>query len=487
MSTTTVSYATTQDDSGSDYFRALQAAQRKAARAEAQRAERERQRQEKERLRIERAHQQVAAQEEIFQRAVARLDEAARHLPDLTLTAPSLPELREDVASDIEQLEAYATTLEVMVKRFGLQLGTAINQAEEQLRRRKAKAESWQRIADMEQQYAQLTQVCTKLAHDLDQECKVDSLRERPHSAAGLEEVLACEMQVRASLDSVNELHVHLCDRAAARARATGLAGPKVTVRDARTALNEFEVARREAARAQLLQHRDKQLRAYDVAMEQLPSAVRGLIEHAVDEAHMHDRSDRISAWIRQESQRRDGIAMAMKLMQCPPEMVHDEPALARRWNILSDRLQRIASGLEAFVPEVDHEYAQLQNDANCFRKAACGRVNLVTQLRGQGYEVYERGDDQGMVVVDLDNPDVHLLLTEHAAEGGGTVSVMELMADSAAVDDAKVTEDACKRLANAAAQQTPGMTTKSEVLERKQRLSRAPRPVKKMEQPFQS
>ncbi|MCB1628672.1 MAG: hypothetical protein KDI48_13185 [Xanthomonadales bacterium] len=478
MSTITGSYQSTSEDAELEELRRKEAQAREAARIAAERAERERRRAEAERRRVERSHAAIAERNEQFQRVVAKLDEAAGRLPDLELSAPRLPVLGGDVAGEADRLETFAQDLAERVQRFERKVDAAIAQAEYLLQRRIAKAEAWQRCADLEQQCKHLAGASQDLVERLGRSDSAPVLPTRPQAEAELEAVLAYEAVVREGLATLGTHHAELNARLQARERAAELAGPAVTARSAATALQDFDDVRRNSARQALLRHRDERLDEAELEFGQLPAALRDLLDGAVEDAHLQDQRSRVTRWIAQEKQRRDGIERALALLQRVPDLVHDDATLSRRWSVLSARLQGIAGGLEAFGPDVDREYEQLRRDARTLLNGHYASADWVERMRGQGFEVYEREDGAGLVVVDLDHPGIWLEGIEQRAEDGGVLTTLELKTDAAPADEAQVTDAVCSKLREVAGKITPKVASQSEELERKQQITRGIRPA---------
>ncbi len=485
MSTTTVTYDSTTLDIAIADLRRIEAEARAAARKAAREAERERRREEQERQRIERASTAIAQHEESFQRAVATLDEAARRLPDLMLVAPKLPVLGSDFAGDLAQLEAYAKQLQTSVTRFEQQLHAAIEHATNLLQRRIAKAKAWQHCLDMEQQHAQRQEACAALAAHLGHPFTAMAVPERPGTDAELESVQTYEKALQSQLEALGKEHAELCSRKAARSRAAALAGPTVVAEQGTASLKRYETERREAARSALLKHRDETLQEFGLTMEQLPDSVCNLIEGALEDAHLQDQRDRITYWIAHEEQRRSGVTRVLEVLQCAPDLVHDDRYLGHRWSVLSGRLQRIAGGLEDFGPDVDREYEQLQSDAARLRGKAYASVDWIQRMREEDFEVLERDDGNGLYIVDLTHPEVWLEVSEPLEAEGALVRELNINADTTQADEAGVTDSVCKRLAKVAGKTSPQVKSDSVEIERDRHIKRRTRPAKKREQPF--
>lgn len=480
MSSTTVSYRSTSMDAGIDDLRRQEAEARQAARRAAERAEAQRRREEAVRRRIDAANRIVTEQDDRFRSAVVRLDEAARRLPDLALVAPPLPALSGEIASNPQRLEAYAEQVRATVERFERQLETAISEAERLLRRRFAKAAAWRTAADLEQQVAQRTQTCRELADRLGNKLVSIPALAKPHAEAELEPVEAYVSALNKLVIEREREYANLRAQQMSRTRAVGLSGSTVMVDGADVALSRYEAERRQAARSALLSHRDGLLAKASLQLAEMPRAVCAMMEDAFEHAHTQDQRERVTSWIAREQQRRIGVEQALALLQCVPDLVHDEPSLARRWEQLVVQLQRIAGGLDDFGPGIEREYDQLRVDARRFVKCAFTKVDWVQAMREQDFEVCEREDSQGLIVVDLDHPEVWLEATELETEQGGFAATLELKTDAQqSVDESAVTDDVCARLARVAGSARPDTVTEAEVIERKSRITRGRRPAK--------
>jgi hypothetical protein len=488
MSTTTVSVRSTTRAARIDEVRRREAEARDAARRAAQRAAqaredlcREMEAREAARRRTDAANRVIGEQEDRFQQLIARLDEAARRLPDLSLTAPALQSLRHEAAADAAQLEAYAVRLTAEVADFSLQLDRAITEGERLLARRVARAAAWREAADLEQQAALRAQANQELASRLQVPLVSVLLPPRPGADVELESVESHVAALRKVLDEFNRQHASLIARDETRARAIDLAGTPTRARSAAEAQARHASERRTAAQAALRRTRDKALSTTGLRLEDLPDALQWLIDDALAQAHTVDRDEQITRWIVREKQRRDGVERALSLLQSAPDLVHELPQLSQRWTNLLACLQRIAGGLEEFTPSLEREYEQIQADARRNANSALTRADWLQAMSAQGFEVLEREDDRSLVVVDLDHPEVWLEATELESEQGGFSAVLELKTDanSSPDDDAAITSDVCSRLTRVAGTATDSVQTQAEVIEHKPRITRGRRPAK--------
>ena len=462
MSTTTVSVRSTARDIEIEELRRREAEVREAIRR-----------------RIGVANQTIAMQENRFQSAVARLDVAARRLPDFALSAPTLPTLSGDIANNPARLDAYATQLTAEVAQFERRLDAAIAEAERQLARRIAKAAAWRSAADLEQQLDLRKQASLEDAMRLNEGVTFTSSPEKPLAEANLEAVEAYVAALRQQLEHANRLFASLRARVEARTRATALAGTQVAAQSADSAHARYEEDQIATAQAVLRSHLDSALSNSGLRMNDLCEGARALIDDALAYAHCQDQRERVTRWIAREQQRREGIARALTLMQSAPNLVHDDQTLARRWASLLVQLQRVAGGLDDFAPIVEREYEQIRADARRLLNTAYTKVDWVQAMSEQGFEIFEREDGHGLIVVDLDHPETWLEATELESEQGGFAAVLELKTDVAPADEAKVTADICAKLAKTTNTATPNVTIQAEIIEHENRITRARRPAK--------
>jgi hypothetical protein len=202
-------------------------------------------------------------------------------------------------------------------------------------------------------------------------------------------------------------------------------------------------------------------------------------LDAALQQAARHDFRESVTRWIAREKQRRAGVALALELMQSAPEFVHEDPGLSQRWASLAEQLQRIAGGLEDINPSIEREYEQLRADACRLVNAAFTRADWVQAMCEQGFEVLERQDGQGLVVVDLDHPEIWLEATEYENEQGGFAATLELKTDASSLpQEATITDDVCAKLARAAGSEAPGVSSEAAVVEHESRIKRARRPA---------
>lgn len=462
MSTTTVSVRSTARDIEIEELRRREAEVREAIRR-----------------RIGVANQTIAMQENRFQSAVARLDAAARGLPDFALTAPTLPTLSGDIANNPARLDVYATQLTTEVAQFERRLDAAIAEAERLFARRIAKAAAWRNAVDLEQQLDLRTQASLEVATRLNERVTFASSPEKPQAEAELEEVEAYMAALRQQLEHANRLFASLHARSEARTRATALAGTQVPVQSADVAHARYEENQIATAQAVLRSHLDSALSKSGLRMNDLCEGARALIEDALVYAHCQDQRERVTRWIAREQQRREGVARALTLMQSAPNLVHDDQALALRWASLLVKLQRVAGGLDDFTPSVEREYEQIRADACRLLNMTYTKADWVQAMIEQGFEIIPLDDGQGLIVVDLDHPEVWFAVTELESEQGDFAAVLELNTDVALVDEAKVTADICAKLAKTTNTITPNVTIQAEIIEHENRIKRARRPAK--------
>ncbi len=493
MSTTTVSYRSTTRDTDLAAVRRREAQAREAAREARRRAEEERRRakeqrrreeaerrrEEQRQRRIAQLNQAITDQEARFHRLVERLDEATRRLPDLSLKAPRLATVSDRVAQDPDKLKEYADRLVKDVEEFSGRVEREIAEAQRLLQRRIEKASVWRRVADLEQRIELLLRQSNDLAQEINLRPRINSLPGRPHSEADLEAVQAYETALQRCHDEAKGEYTSLRARVRSRQSAITIAGELVQTRSAQEAQARHAVAEMERARATLRAHRDLELARDGLRLEDLPGAVQEQIEAALEQAQNGDYRPNLTRWIAREKQKREGVARALGLLQSAPDLVHEDPALSRRWTSLAAQLQRIAGGLEDINPSVEREYEQLRIDANRLVNTAFTRADWVEAMCQQGFEVLEREDGQGLVVVDLDHPEIWLEATEYENEEGGFAATLELKTDAPSLlSETAITNAVCAKLDRAAGSGAPEVTTEAHVVEHEDRIKRARRPA---------
>lgn len=461
MSTTTVSFSSTTHDAKIEELRRREAEAREAIRR-----------------RIGVASATIAEQEARLQRAVARLDEAARRLPDLTLRAPQLSAMSGDIGQDPARLEAYAVRMTAEVEHFSRRLDSAIAEAERMLQRRIRKAAAWRSAADVERQLELIIQRCRNEAARLQDNFTLPALPAKPNKEAELEMVEAYVRALRQRHGEMERHHASLRARVESRQYAIDLGGSRVAMRSADAVLARHEAEQRTRAVDALRAHCDAELARYGLRLEGLTGAVQAQIEAALEQAQGQDWRESIARWIAHEKQQRDGVARALALLQCAPDLVHDDPRLSRRWAALAAQLQRIASGLEDLTPSVEREYEQLRTDARHLINTAFTKADWVRAMSEQGFEIFERQDGQGLIVVDLDHPETWLEATPLEAEQGGFGVTLELKTDADSLaGEVEVMDTICAKLARVAKSATPGVATNAEVIDHKRRIERGHRP----------
>jgi len=481
MSTTTVSVRSTAQDVAIDELRRREAEARESARMAARRAEDQRRQEEGARRRMNAANAIIAEQEGRFQIEVARLDESVRRLPDMALSAPVLPAMSGDIARDPARLEDYAAHLSGIVERFSQQLDHEIEKAEGMLARRVARAAAWRNAADLQGQLDLRLRTCQEAAGRLGEPFTFSAAPGKPQAEVELEAVEAYVAALRHQLNEANRMSSELQMRASSRERATNLGGIQVQACGSNEALARHEGQKTAAARNALAACLEAALQIAGMRLCDLPDAVCMMIDDALAQAHIQDHNERITRWIAREKQYRDGVKCAFTLMQSAPTLVHDDPALSLRWNALLQKLQRIAGGLEAFTPSVQREYEQIHTDSRRLQNRAFALADWFQAMSEQGFEIYNREDGKGLVLIDLEHPGTWLEATELEPEQGGFATQLELKTDAApsAAQEAAVTSEICRKLARASESAKTGVTSQAEVVDADTNIKRGRRPAK--------
>lgn len=463
-------------------LRRREAEAREAARRAARRAEEQRRRTEAIARRIAAANRVIAQQEKRFQADVVRLDEAARRLPDLTLRAATLPSLASGTAADPGGLEAYATHLVQVVDGFSREVTAAIAEAERLLQRRIAKAQAWRTALDLVALLSLRIDANRNLASVLREPFTAPTAPVKPEAAAELEDVQSYVTVLRKALDEADRQHASLSARNEARRRATALAGAQVRTHGATEAHDRHDAERMAAAQTALRARITNALSALGLSETDLPETVRMLVDDALAHVPLQDRWGQIERWIRREAQRRADMQDALKMMQQAPDFVHDNSGLSRRWTDLLAQLQRVADGLDDFTVHHRREYEQIQADARRAVSAAFSRADWMRAMAEQGFEIFDRDDGNGLVVIDCDHPETWLEVTQLESEQGGEfAAALELKTDlaHAIADEAAVTSAVCAKLAKVSQATGPDVASESQVVEHSRRITRAHRPVR--------
>jgi hypothetical protein len=431
------------------------------------------------RCRVQAASRAVANLEEEFQQQLARLDAALRRLPDLSLQAPALPTPRSRLTEDPAALERYQANVARVVESFKRQLDTSIAEAERLLEKRLATASAWRLAGDLEQRATARLQAARTTAARLNSTVRSLAMPARPGTEAELETVQRYVEQLQAALMSVEAEAQRVEAQSEARDRAAELGGTRVAGRDAEDARAQHVAERRAAAQSALRGSVVAGLAAAGLREEDLSASVRALIKESMAHAAAADRREQVARWIARDGQRHHGVQRALCMMQEAPEMVHEEHGLAARWSSLLARLQRVAGGLEELTASIEREYEQLRSDAGRHVTTAFTKADWIKTMTEQGFEVLEHEDGGGLVLVDLDHPEVWLEATELKSEQGGFGAVLELRtdADLPAERDAAVTSSVCARLAQAQRATGADILTETEVIERAPRIERGRRP----------
>lgn len=422
----------------------------------------------------------IAEHETHLQALINRLDEAMVRLPDLNAMAPAVPSFLTPQGNDPDVLERFADRMAQQIESFSSKVDEAITTAEGLLARRKAKAAAWRTIADHEEQLRLQTREIMETARALGIFHRAVAIPERPAVDDELESV---EHHVRLLESLIGDLARQQTDLDAqldARRRASSLTGGTVVASSAGAAQERHEAQCKNEARRRLQESLNKYLTDAGLNFPDLPASTRGLITHALAHSHEQDLTAQVMRWVSREQHRNRSTKRAIELMQRAPELLQDSPDLSRRWSSLVIKFQRIAEGIEDMSPSIEREFDQLGQDARRNLKTALAKADWIKAMRTQGFEVLQRDEDGGLVVVDLSHPEVWLEAQEFESPVGGYATELELKTDgsSSAEKDTEVTDDVCRRLAQAAAPGDAGDVRRvSEVKERKQRIERAFRP----------
>ncbi len=490
MSTETVYYSKVREINAAELRR--REAEAREARRKAAQLKAEQKAQEAARRRMDAANTIIQDQEHLFQHEIARLDEATQRLPDLLMAAPELSTPEISNYTTPEEVEAYAAMITNEVSRFADQLGTAIVDAERLLQRRLEKAEAWRNAKNIENNVKCRKQDVDGLATLLQLVPKKMTMPVRPDSSAELEEVQMYLEAIKQSMEEMEQQYSNLIARQQSRERAADLAGSQLRVNNVVKAQTEHQVSLLTSAKHSLRKTVDQSLSTYELCWEDLPEATKWLVEDAIAHADTSDKSEQVVRWIARTKQHLEGTQKSLIMMQKVPEMIHENKQLSYRWSRLVERLQRVAGGLDEFTPDLEREYQQISVDAGRNMCTAYTKTDWLCAMSEQGFEIFERDNGEGMVVVDLNNLDVWLEADEiQSNEGDGFGVSMELKTDanSSSEQEITTTENVCSRLKQAMRATTDETDVHSEVVSRTQKISRGKRPARKLktfQQPLQ-
>ena len=294
--------------------------------------------------------------------------------------------------------------------------------------------------------------------------------------------VQAHHQAVQALLPKWEARRQQLAARRATLAASARAVGTTVVAQTAAHSLQAAESARRAEAKARLEAHMAQELARHDLQRTALPAGLEALVAYAVDQAALGDPRDlrpEVSVWLAREAAQRQGTAQAEALLQTVPEGVNEDAALRRRWLQLAGRQQRVLNAMDPMSLSLQREHEQLCRDAQRHVNLLLARADWVAVMTRAGCEVLERDDGGGLVVNDLDHPEVYLEAQEFSDENGGFAVSLELKAEPCAhiADEQAVTEAVCRKLQQAPTQGTAKVDKHSEVVERKTSISRGRRP----------
>lgn len=480
MSTETVYYSSANDIKAAELRR--RQAEAREARRKAAELKAERKAQEVARRRIATANLAIYDQELLFQREVARLDEATQRLPDLSMATPVLPNLEMSNYRAPEDVEAYAAIVAIEVGLFTKQLDSAIVESERLLQRRLATAEAWREVKDLENNAELRKETIDALAGHLKLVLEEITLPLRPDTNAELEDVQAYLEAIKQSMAEINRKFSSLISCQQSRERASELSGTKLHSSKAENALKEHQASLLASAKITLRQTLDQALNSYEMCFEELPKAIQLLIEDTIEKAGTSDKSEQLIRWVAREKQHLDAIQKSLSMMQNIPELVHENEHLSYRWSRLVERLQRVAGGIDEFEPDLDREYSQIFRDTSRKVCSAYTRSDWMCAMSKQGFEVFERENGQGLVVVDLNNLDVWLEADEvQSKEGAGFGVSMELKTDADNTPDQEgaITENVCSRLGQVKDATAENANGQGAIIARTPKITRGKRPAK--------
>ena len=454
-----------------------------AALHEVRRLQEEARRTERERVQLGQAQQRVRQLDSRAEAVTRRLDEAAARLPDLSLRPLEMPPMPGGTAATAVRLDRYCDELEGAVKAYELLASTAIDKAALTLQRRQETARLWRVVADMTSRMPQLHAHCVVMGQHTGEPVPTLRIPSKPDALAELEVIRGHRHEIQALLKVWESREKTLNARQTVQAASARLAGTDVTAHSADRTLQAAEVGIRARAQASLQAHLTAEMIRHNLKRESLPAGLAALVANALTQAASGDIRDlrpEVSVWLAREAAQREGVRHAEQLLQTVPEGVNEDNKLRRRWGQLTSQLQRVMNAMDPMTPSLQREHEQLRADAQRHVNLMLARADWVAVMTRSGCEVLERADGGGLVVIDLDHPDVYLEVLEYMDEHGTFAASLELKADPDAVivDENAVTEAVCRKLQQASGHSAPNVSAQSEVVERKSQISRGRRPA---------
>lgn len=465
---------------------AREVARREAEAREA--AEREARRKEAEaqaiRQRIDHARAAIAAQDQRYQAAVGRLDQARARLPDLQLATRPFPEGAPDNGqSTPDAWEAHAAQVAQGVSDFERVIEAAILEAEHQLERRHQLAAAWLQIDDVCAEAALRLGRIETLARQVGATAQVRPLS-RPAADLDLEHAHAELARLRVALSAIQqeESRLETQRNTAQRAQAlSGTAAHRVSAEQAHTA---YLTTRESTARATLQGVIDESLHAHQLQEAALPDSLRLQLQHLLTSATAQDGSEHARILLAREANRQRGIAKAQALLTQVPAGMADQPDLIRRWAALTGQLQRIIAGQEPMIESIEREYQQLQSDAQHRLGGAYALADWVRALHQAGIRALATEEENRWVLLDDSAPGSWILATLYADEDGALNIKTELFKEEDARPDpqadVKAVKSACAKLQQAAQQTDQKVGAAAQEVERDPHLRRKRRPPAK-------
>lgn len=468
MSNTTITTRSAAENAALREVRRLQ--------AEAQRLQRERQR-------LAQTSGRIAQLDARAQQITTRLDEAASGLPDLQFRPLAMPAAPVGTETDATALERYAQTLDDAVTAYERAAREAIDHARQALQRRHETARLWRDLCGLEDRLAQLHRHCAELARHTGEPLPLVHRPARPDTQAALERVQAHHQAVQALVSQWEARRNALASRQTAQAAAARTMGHALQARTADAALQAADQLVRNAALKTVQTHVAAELSRRDMAEADLPAGLREQLTDVQALAAQGDTRDlraEVSVWLAREAAQRDGVRHADALLLAVPEGVNEDEALRQRWTQLAAQLQRVMNGMDPMTPHLLREHEQLGADAQRHVNLMLARADWVAVMTAAGCEVLECEDGGGLVVLDLDHPEIYLEAQEYVDDQGTFAVSLELKADKGTPisDEGALTDAVCRKLQQAAGHSAPKVSAHSEVVERKSRITRSQRPA---------
>jgi len=442
-------------------------------RQQAEQAERERQR-------AGIANEEISRLDRLYREQVGQLDHAAARLPDLAFQPPALPAVPQQ-AQGASALEHHASQIKKIVLAFQRELPMAVRQAEAVLADRKARAEAWREATALQEAVQAVHRNHAAACQTLHETAPALHLPRRPNDDASLASLQRYVADLTAQVAAIEKQTTVARRRIETRRIGASLAGAPISASStAESALAARARKQREEARLALSTTLAEALRQNGFgALSDLPYGTQTLLNAALDASEASaTQKERIHRIVARERVLQENVTRAEHITLNPPEQVHAYPGLAQRWTTLLQAVQDVRAGHAPMLPLYEQEYHQLCADAQREISRSFLEADWKSVLGKQGIDVV-RGDHGQLVLVDLNNLDRWLPLTEIEQPDGasGIAFAGEVTTDAPEGEHQKIADEFCRAMRAASQTESPKVAVTQQVVETK-RLKRSHPPT---------